>query len=109
MENKKNYKDLLPIGSVVGLEDTDPYILICGRIVCAEGDERIYDYTGCLYPEGIGREDELVFFDREAIDRVYFIGYQDEYELMYRTEVLDKLGELEVIDGEMVEKEAADE
>ncbi len=109
MENKKDYKNLLPLGSVVGLKETEPYIMICGRIVCAEGDDTIYDYVGCLYPEGVGKNDELIFFDRDAVETVYFIGFQDEYELVYRTEVLDKLGELEVINGEMVEKETADE
>ena len=81
----------------------EPYVMICGRIVCAQSDDRIYDYVGCLYPEGMGKSDELIFFDRDAIEELYFIGYQDEYELTYRTEILDQLGELKVEDGELVE------
>ena len=108
-KQKKDYKGLLPLGSVVSLKDMDPKVFISGRIVCAEGDDRIYDYVGCIYPEGMGKGDELIFFDREAVERLYFIGYQDEYEIAFRTEVLDKLGELEIVDGEMVEVESADE
>ena len=108
-ETKKNYKGMLPLGSVVKLDRVEPYVMICGRIVCAQSDDHIYDYVGCLYPEGIGKNDELVFFDREAIEELFFIGYQDEYELMYRTEILDQLGELVVEDGELVEAETAPE
>ena len=103
MEEKKNYRGLLPLGSVVKLEEVEPYIMICGRILCTQSDDRIYDYVGCLYPEGMGKSDELVFFDRDAIEELYFIGFQDEYEMTYRTEILDQLGELKVQDGELVE------
>lgn len=98
---KKDYKGMLPIGSVVRIEDVEQYIVICGRIVCPADEERLYDYVGFPYPEGMGRED-LLFFDREAIADLLFIGFQDELELRYRSEILDKLGELAVEDGEIV-------
>ena len=47
----------------------------------------------------------MFFFDRDAIDRVFFIGFQDGEELAYREEVLGVLGELELRDGVIVEKE----
>ncbi len=102
-EEKRTYGGLLPLGSVVKLTGVDPFIMVSGRIVCAQDEEKIYDYVGVVYPQGVGGEDELIFFDREAIEDLMFIGYQDEYELMYRSEVLAQLGELKVVDGEMVE------
>ena len=45
------YKDLLPIGSVVLLKGGEKRLMICGRVVCREDGEQIYDYAGCYYPE----------------------------------------------------------
>ena len=99
------YKDLLPIGSVVLLKGGEKRVMICGRIQAKIGDEKIYDYSACYYPEGIINPTSMFFFDRDAIDRVFFIGFQDGEELAYREEVLGVLGELELRDGVIVEKE----
>ena len=96
------YKDLLPIGSVVKLIEGERYVMICGRVVVPEGTEDIYDYTGCVYPEGISRDDEMLFFNTDSIEMLYFVGFQDEQELTYRGDVLDQLGELAVVNGEIV-------
>lgn len=100
------YKDLLPIGSVVLLEGGEKRLMICGRILCKAGEDRIYDYVGCYYPEGIIESDNMFFFNRDAIDRVFFIGFQDAEELKFREEYLDNLGELVVKDGAIVSKES---
>ena len=42
------YKDLLPIGSVVKLLETERFVMIVGRIVVPEGVDTIYDYVGCV-------------------------------------------------------------
>ena len=96
------YKDLLPIGSVVKLIEGERYVMICGRIVVPEGMNDIYDYVGCIYPEGISSGEDMVFFNRDSIELLYFVGFQDTQELTYRGEVLDELGELAVVDGEIV-------
>lgn len=99
------YKDLLPIGSVVLLKGGEKRVMICGRIQAKSGDEKIYDYSACYYPEGIINPTSMFFFDRDAIDRVFFIGFQDGEELAYQEEVLGVLRELELRDGVIVEKE----
>lgn len=96
------YQDLLPIGSVVKLVEGERDVMICGRIVVPDGTEDIYDYVGCIYPEGISQSDDMIFFNRDAIHTLYFVGFQDTQELAYRSEVLDELGELAVINGEIV-------
>lgn len=99
------YKNLLPIGSVVLLKGGDKKIMICGRIQAKEGENTIYDYSACYYPEGIVDPSSMFFFNRDVIDTVYFIGFQDKDELNFRKNVLDKLGELEIKDGSIVPKE----
>lgn len=99
------YKNLLPIGSVVLLKGGDKKIMVCGRIQAKDGENAIYDYSACYYPEGIVDPSSMFFFNRDAIDTVYFIGFQDEDELNFRQNVLDKLGELEIKDGSIVPKE----
>ena len=97
-------RNLLPLGSVVLLKDGTKRLVICGRIQTKEGSDDIYDYSASLYPEGIVGPESMFFFNHEAIEKVYFIGFQDEEELIYNKEVLDELGELEIRDGEIVEK-----
>ena len=46
----------------------------------------------------------MFFFNRDAIETVYFRGYEDQDELDYRHDVLDQLGELEIRDGMIVSK-----
>ncbi len=79
--------------------------MITGRIVTTEGDDTVYDYCGCLYPEGVTGADSMFFFNRDAIEQVYFIGFQDAQEIQFKTEFLDKLGKVEVVNGELTEVE----
>ena len=99
------YKDMLPIGSVVLLKGGDKRVMICGRIQAKAGENVIYDYSACYYPEGIVDPSAMFFFNRDAIDTVYFVGFQDKEERDFRHEVLDQLGELEIKDGAIVPKE----
>lgn len=98
------YKNLLPIGSVVLLKGGNKRVMICGRIQTRAGSNEIYDYSACYFPEGIVDPKGMFFFNRDAIEMVFFIGLQDKEELDFRASVLDRLGELEVRDGKIVNK-----
>lgn len=98
------YKDLLPIGSVVLLNGGNKRVMICGRIQAKTGDDTVFDYSACYYPEGIINPEEMFFFNRDAIAKVFFVGFQDEEELRFNKEVLGELGDLEVRNGVIVEK-----
>jgi hypothetical protein len=100
-----NEDEFLPIGSVVLLEGGNKRIMICGRIQAQAGSDIIYDYSACYYPEGIVDPKSMFFFNRDAIETVYFRGYEDQDELDYRYE-LEQLGELEIRDGVIVSKES---
>lgn len=99
------YKNLLPIGSVVLLKGGEKRLMICGRIQTRAGSDKVYDYSACLYPEGITGPAGMYFFDREAVETVFFLGFQDKEELDWRANVLDTLGEVEVRDGKIVRKQ----
>ena len=100
-----NEDEFLPIGSVGLLEGGNKRIMICGRIQAQAGSDIIYDYSACYYPEGIVDPKSMFFFNRDAIETVYFRGYEDQDELDYRHE-LEQLGELEIRDGVIVSKES---
>jgi len=74
--NKEKY---LPIGSVVLLKDAKKRIMVTG--FAAKGKEtgnKIFDYMGCLYPEGVMSSDKNLLFNHDQIDKIYYIGYIDE-------------------------------
>lgn len=103
------YKDLLPIGSIVMLKGGEKRIMICGRIQTRSGDETIYDYSACYYPEGIVGSDSMFFFNHSSIEKIFFLGFQDEEELVFHEQVLDRIGELAYEDNKIVVKSLNEE
>ncbi|MFB9324995.1 DUF4176 domain-containing protein [Paenibacillus aurantiacus] len=87
-------KELLPNGSVVLLKNSTKKIMITGRLQRETGvEDQIWDYCACLYPEGILNPDQSFLFQHEQIERVYFIGFQDEEELAFREFLKQKMSE----------------
>ena len=80
-------KTFLPIGSVVLLKGADKKVMICGRMQMQPEDEKIYDYSGCMYPEGILDTKHMYLFCNEDIDRLYYVGMQDEDEFKLRAQL----------------------
>lgn len=70
-------KKFLPIGSVVLLRGSQKRVMIIGVKQKQTGTDKIWDYSGCLYPEGVIDPSRLYLFDSEQIERLYFIGLQD--------------------------------
>ena len=68
----------LPIGSVVMLEGATKRVMITGFIAKGiETGDKVFDYIGCLYPEGVISSDKNLLFNHENIKTVYYIGYSD--------------------------------
>lgn len=76
-------KKYLPIGSVVLLTNSKKRVMIVGVKQKQAGDDKIWDYCGCLFPEGILDPDKLYLFDNEQIERMYFIGLQDSESMAF--------------------------
>ncbi|UOY91676.1 DUF4176 domain-containing protein [Ectobacillus sp. JY-23] len=78
---------LLPIGSVVLLKQGTKKLMIYGRKQELASDQIIYDYVGCLYPEGYLNPDYTYVFNHGDIAAVIFMGYKDEDEKIYVTKM----------------------
>ena len=80
-------KNMLPLGSVVILEEGMQKLIIIGRGVIYDdpelGEERFADYVGVLYPTGFD-PNATIFFQAENIDKIIFKGYSDEDEIRFK-------------------------
>ena len=74
----------LPIGSVVLLKGAQRRLMVCGRVQTDVANGTTYDYSACLYPEGIVSSDQLYMFNNDDIQTVFFIGLQDVEEFKFR-------------------------
>lgn len=86
--NNSNYEKFLPIGSVVLLKGGTKKAMITGFCsVASEEKTKIYDYTGCIYPEGYLDFDQVCLFDHNQIEKVYHLGYIDDEEKSFKEEL----------------------
>jgi hypothetical protein len=91
MEDLIMREKFLPIGTVVLLKGGKKRAMITGFCSIAnENQEKIYDYSGCVYPEGYLSSNQVCLFDHEQIDKIFFVGFEDEEEKMFK----DKLSKI---------------
>ncbi|MDD3223294.1 MAG: DUF4176 domain-containing protein [Clostridium sp.] len=69
---------LLPIGSVALLKEANKKLMIYGLKQEDLETKTIYDYVGCLFPEGNIDEESNFLFNQSDIERTYFTGYMNE-------------------------------
>ncbi len=87
MENE-NSERFLPIGSVALLKGGTKKVMVTGFCsVAEENQEKIYDYTGCIYPEGYLDFDQICLFDHDQIEKVFYVGYSDEEDKNFKEEL----------------------
>ena len=80
----------LPLGSVVLLHEGKKRLMIYGRKQLNPSDNKIYDYIGCLYPEGNIESNTAFLFNNENIRQVFFLGLQDKEEADFGESFLKK-------------------
>ncbi len=89
------FEGLLPIGSVVLLKDSTKKVMIAG--VCQKGGSdiaKVWDYVGILFPEGYIGSDKMFLFNREQIDKIYALGYQDEEQMLFKAKADEAINKL---------------
>ena len=88
-------KDLLPIGSVVVLKEGTKKLMIIGRLQATPKTKKLYDYAGCLWPEGYMDKEHCYVFNREDIDLLYYLGMQDIEEFNFRFKLDEAIEKIE--------------
>jgi hypothetical protein len=87
-------KNLLPIGSVVLLNDSNKRVMIVGRAQKNAKTGKLWDYSACYYPEGILDPDALFLFNHDQIMAIFSLGFQDLEEFKYQKILNEKIDEL---------------
>jgi len=80
----------LPIGSVVLLKEGKKRVMIYGVKQIATKNKEEYDYIACLFPEGNIDSEHTYIFNHDQIDRIFFIGMQDEEQMEFNKFVLNE-------------------
>lgn len=81
----------LPVGTVVMLQNGSKRVMINGFCTMdASAPEKVYDYSGVLYPEGSLSSDQTLLFDHSQIVRVDHMGLVDDEEKEFK----EKLNEI---------------
>lgn len=89
-------QELLPIGSVVLLKDGIKKLMITGYMAMEKNDSnKIYDYSGCIYPEGLLSSEQSLLFYHQQIEQVYFEGYKGEEYVLFQTQLKEIQKQLE--------------
>ena len=84
--------NFLTIGTVCRLEGGQKNIMIIGFCPVAEVPEKkMYDYCGCVYPEGVLSSDLNLVFDHSQIEEVLYPGYESEENTNFKQQLNDLL------------------
>ena len=85
----------LPIGTVVLLDGATKKVMITGfASVSPDTGKRIFDYSGCVYPEGFFSYNEVCVFDHNQIVEVCHTGLVNEEEKAFKEDLKNKIEDL---------------
>jgi hypothetical protein len=76
----------LPIGSVVHVPEYGERLLCI--IGCMQTDVetgKLWDYVALEFPVGYTDRDKMIMFDKNSIDCIYFLGYQDTDGMVFQS------------------------
>ena len=78
----------LPVGTVVLLQNGTKRVMINGFCTMdASNPNRIFDYSGVLFPEGSLSSDQTLLFDHNQIVRVDHMGLVDDEEKTFKVKL----------------------
>jgi len=81
------YEKYLPLGTVALLKDAKKRVMITGFRYEVGEDKKVYDYTGCLYPEGYISSDKMLVFNHSDIEKLFCIGLSDDEEKEFKSKL----------------------
>lgn len=84
--------ELLPIGSVVQLEDSTALVMISGYLPIVPSEpNRVWNYSGFRFPLGYTDDEDIYCFDHSQIQVVYAYGYRDIEHDIFASKLSDAL------------------
>ena len=82
--------ELLPIGTVVELKNSDIPVMISGYLsVNRENKDKVWDYSGFVFPVGYSKDDDILSFDHAQITNIIAYGYKDIQEMHFVAQVAE--------------------
>ena len=100
LDNENNVNKLnkyLPIGSIVELKNNDKKFMITGYFSLECDDSiKIYDYVGCLYPEGVISSSQTLLFNHDQIEKVYHLGLVDDEEKQFKQKLKEMIEKMNI-------------
>ena len=85
------YEKYLPIGTVVMLKGGTKRAMIIGFCaISGENNTKTFDYSGCLYPEGMISSDKTLLFNHDQIELLEWEKFCKGEEKKFKTN-LNKL------------------
>lgn len=106
-KEKEIGKKFLPIGTVVLLKGGKKELMIISYCIFPAGEvydkngpvedvgETMFEYGGCVYPEGMVTSDQLFAFNHDQIEKVLFRGYETDKQKTISTVLLAAVEERE--------------
>ena len=88
----------LPIGTVVMLKDGTKRVMITGFCSMEGGNEsKVWEYSGCMYPEGFLSSNQTCLFDHQQIETIYHLGLaEDEEEKQFKNQLNELVASINV-------------
>lgn len=82
--------EVLPLGSIVLLKGGKKKVMIIGYRMRVQAEpDKIYDYCGCVFPEGVLRSNITCVFNKDQIAQIFFFGYKNTESNNFITRVKD--------------------
>ena len=78
----------LPIGTLVKIDTLEMKVMIIGYAsVDKKNMNKIYDYCGCIYPEGVITSERNILFNHSDIKEILELGYSDEEQINWNNKM----------------------
>lgn len=90
------YNKYLPIGTVVLLKNGKKRVMITGFCSIANDNKnKVYDYSGCTYPEGFFNSNQALLFNHEQITKICHLGLIDDEEKKFKEIMKEKINKVQ--------------
>jgi len=97
----------LPIGTVCMLKGGKKRVMITGFCsIPTEDKSKMYDYSGCIFPEGFLTSNQVCLFNHDQIEKIYHMGYEDESQAEFNKALLkfvEKKEEKNIFENKIIE------